>query len=77
MLRLQRLTAEGFDWGNKLILDGLLSAPLIAWAHVTRRSLGARLLTVRPLVRHVLQHLRLWTVFARTGDDHRRSHAAA
>jgi peptidoglycan/LPS O-acetylase OafA/YrhL len=51
MLRLQRLTAGAFDWGNKLILDGLLSAPLIAWAHVTRQSLGARLLTVPPLVR--------------------------
>ena len=51
MLRLQRLCAGGFDWGTKLILDGLLSAPLIAWAHVTRGSLGARLLTLRPLVR--------------------------
>jgi len=51
MLRLQRLTAGGFDWGTKLILDGVLSAPLVAWADVTRRSLGARLLSVRPLVR--------------------------
>jgi peptidoglycan/LPS O-acetylase OafA/YrhL len=50
MLRLQRLTAGGFDWGTKLILDGLLSAPLIAWAHVTKLSFGARLLTLRPLV---------------------------
>jgi peptidoglycan/LPS O-acetylase OafA/YrhL len=37
-------------WGTKLILDGLLTAPMIAWAHVTTGSIGAKMLRLRPLV---------------------------
>ena len=37
-------------WGNTLILDGLLSASLIAWAQATTGSIGAKVLSWRPLV---------------------------
>jgi peptidoglycan/LPS O-acetylase OafA/YrhL len=50
MLWLTRQVAGGFNWGTKLVLDGLLSAPLVAWAHVAKPSLATRLLAARPLV---------------------------
>jgi peptidoglycan/LPS O-acetylase OafA/YrhL len=50
MLWLLRKTASGLDFGTKLICDGPLSVPIIAWASVEGRSIPARILTWRPLV---------------------------